>query len=233
MKDEWLAAEFSKQWDVNASTGKGNPTRPEQLDILTSIIANNYHPGNLILDLGFGSGQVEELIWAKKQNIKIVGVDSSEPMIELAKKRLTPHLHNLEIIKKNVAELTRSDVPKGTYQFALSVQVFHELTDSERTKLFKEVYSILEPGGSFLILDRIAIDTNIFSESYETIRNRLEDLSPVKSEKTYEEFRRGLAAKDDQVIPVERYVELLGGAGFKATILHLHLNRALIVGVKA
>ena len=79
MKDNWSDPTFAAEWDQVDS--RGHPTRGEQLDILTSIIADSYKVGTYILDIGCGSGQVEELILSKCAEAKIVGVDSSAAML--------------------------------------------------------------------------------------------------------------------------------------------------------
>ena len=177
-------------------------------------------------------GQVEELIFKKNPNVRVVGVDSSESMIELAKNRLSKFENNFHSIKKDIPSLKLLDLPQGTYQFVFSVQVFHELNDNEKKDIFKKVYDLLEHNGSLLILDRIDIDSVVFSESYKSIWNRLENLSPLKSNKTYNDYQRSMEAKEDNVTSAENYVELLKEIGFLATILHLHFNRALVIGVK-
>ncbi len=55
--DDWENPEFAQHWDAVVSAA--NPSRAEQLDILTTIVERVYIPGSSILDLGIGSGLVE------------------------------------------------------------------------------------------------------------------------------------------------------------------------------
>ena len=53
----------AQAWD--SDTTFYNPTRPQQLDLMLTIIEDAYQPGDTILDLGFGSGLVEERIFRR------------------------------------------------------------------------------------------------------------------------------------------------------------------------
>jgi len=99
MKDEWANKTFAEDWDTD--TERGNPTRTEQLDILISIICDSYNDEKHIIDLGFGSGQVEEMIFRRKPTAKVIGIDSSPAMIVLAHKRLGAFRGNYELIQTN------------------------------------------------------------------------------------------------------------------------------------
>ena len=66
-----------------------NPTRTEQLDILLTLVEGEYRPGSAILDIGMGSGRVEESLLGRLPDAFVVGVDASEAMLALAAGRLS------------------------------------------------------------------------------------------------------------------------------------------------
>jgi len=230
MKDNWSDKTFAEEWDTKDS--QGHPTRGEQLDILTSVIADNYETGKFILDIGCGSGQVEKLIFDKSANAKIVGIDSSAPMLEIAKKRLANFGQNFQSLQKHIASLESTDFPSGIYQTVFSVQVLHELTTELRRDLFKKIYDLLETGGQFLIMDRIKVDLEIFTKPYQSVWSRLESTTSLKSASDWEGYKQRIRGKEDSPGSMEEYEELLTEAGFKFAILHLHFDRAVIVGIK-
>ena len=86
MKDQWHDPAFAEAWDRH--TLPGNPTRLEQLDILTTIIADLGTEGVSVLELGVGSGQVAEMLLTRSPDLHLVGLDSSTPMLTLAQRRL-------------------------------------------------------------------------------------------------------------------------------------------------
>src|SRR5438045_9614539 len=86
MRDIWLHLTRTSNWDSDPLSG--NPLRGEQLDLLLSLIADHYTPGSTILDVGSGSGLVEELLFQRLPEASVVGVDYSPAMIAMAAKRL-------------------------------------------------------------------------------------------------------------------------------------------------
>src|SRR5689334_1711977 len=79
----------AQSWDSENVTR--NPSRPEQLDMLLAIIADYYQPSKTILDFGLGTGLVEEMLFQRIPQSKVVGVDGSPAMLEIAHKRLQPY----------------------------------------------------------------------------------------------------------------------------------------------
>ena len=228
MKDAWDNKEFAKEWDEKSS--KLNATRAEHLDIIVSILVDNYKSNSFILDIGSGSGQIEDLILERNHSIKIVCVDSARPMIEMAQERLSRYKDNFQVVEKDITKLELSDLPKGDYDYVFSCQVTHELPSEEKIKLFKKVYELLQPLGSFLVMDRIKVDYELFNESYRSILNRLGRL--MNRPKSYEKFYQSFSDKEDFPASEEEYLSMLRLAGFKVATLHLHLDRAIMVGVK-
>ncbi len=230
MKDNWHNKKFVEDWDSGIS--RTHPTRAEQLDILSSIIANNYKDGDFIMDIGAGSGQVEEIIFNKIPTAQIVGVDSSAEMIGVAKERLTKYGDSFKAVLKNIPDLEISDFPSEKYLFVISVQMLHEITNEQKEVLFSKIYKLLPSNGQFLIMDRIRVDLETFSTSYSGVWQRLEDKFSWNSAQSYQEYKQNIKEKEDTPASLDEYFQLLKKTGFEPTVLHLHFDRALIVGVK-
>lgn len=230
MKDNWNSKEFVQDWDNRIS--QNHPTRAEQLDILTSIIFNQYNEGDSIIDIGAGSGQVEEIVFNRIPTAKIVGIDSSTEMIKIARNRLEKFGSNFRQVLKNIPDFEISDSPQDKYQFAISVQVLHEISNDQKDALFKKIYRLLEKDGQFLIMDRIKVDLEKFSSSYSGVWKRLEQKFAWNSAGSYQEYQRNVNEKKDTPGSLTELLGLLEKNGFKSTVLHLHFDRALIVGIK-
>jgi len=82
--DLWSDAEKARRWE--ASHLEGNPTRAGHLELLVELLAAA-GPG-CCLDLGCGSGLVAERILDRHEDLQVFGVDSSPPMLEMARARL-------------------------------------------------------------------------------------------------------------------------------------------------
>ena len=232
MKDEWQDPEFAAEWDQETRIGIGNPTRAEQVDILLSYIAEFYQEGNALLDLGIGSGLVEAQLFARRPDAYVVGIESSEAMIDLAKARLAPFEQQYRLIYHDLVDFEQVALPTATYQIVFSVQALHHLATEAQQKLYHSLFNLLPPGGVFLLNDRIALDPAPFADLYRSAWDRLERVSEAKSNMSGDAFLRRLQHKEDYPASLEEHLTWLRQAGFEATCLHLHLNRALIAGVK-
>ena len=232
MKDEWQDPGFAAEWDQETRAGIGNATRAEQVDMLISYIADFYQEGNALLDLGMGSGLVEELLFARRPDAYVVGIESSQAMIDLAKARLTPFKQQYHLIYHDLADFEQIALPPATYQIVFSVQALHHLESEVQQRLYRSLFKLLPPGGAFLLNDRIAISPGPFSDLYRSAWNRLERVSEAKSSMDGDAFLERLQHKEDYPASLEEHLSWLRQAGFEATCLHLHLNRAVIAGVK-
>ena len=160
MKDEWQDPEFAARWDQMALPGIRNPTRAEQVDILISYIADFYKEGTALLDLGMGSGLVEAQLFARRPDACVVGIKSSQAMIDLAKVRLAPFEQQYRLIYHDLADFEQAALPRETYSIVFSVQALHHLAPEVQQKLYLSLFQLLPPGGVFLLNDKSRLMLN-------------------------------------------------------------------------
>ncbi len=227
--------QIAQQWD--ADTLSYNPSRPEQLDMLLTLIADEYQPGKTILDLGIGSGLVEEMLFARIPEAQVAGVDASAAMIALADERLKAFSTQYTTILHDLTQIDSLRLPERNYQIAFSVQTLHHLNDDQMTHTYGFIYDLLEMDGLFLLLDRIAVDQAGLFSAYQSLWRRQDRLqgSKVSSSEgqTFKDHRRIVADRGDVPMGLERHLQLMKQAGFEAACLHLQTNRALIAGRKS
>jgi ubiquinone/menaquinone biosynthesis C-methylase UbiE len=231
MKDDWSDQTFAERWD--AASRVANPVRDEQLDILAAIVADHYKPGDLILDLGCGSGQVDELILTKLPEAHIVGVDASAPMLAMAEQRLAAFGERFRAVQNELSALELTALPVGAYRIVVSSQVLHELDTQRRLVLMFKMHSLLRPGGLFVIADRLKIALDALEPLYRPVYERLESLTPVKSGLSYADYQARVAGKEDDPAKLPEMIDLMREVGFQTAVLHLHFDRAVIGGIKA
>jgi SAM-dependent methyltransferase len=114
---------------------------PGILDILRG---NEIHEG-LVVDLGCGSG-----LWAErlvKAHYQVLGIDISEAMISIARKRVPEAEFRIE-------SLFKADIPPCRAVTSIS-ECFNYLFDSDNDnhtlgQLFRRIYNALAPGGVFV-----------------------------------------------------------------------------------
>ncbi|HEU5379454.1 MAG TPA: class I SAM-dependent methyltransferase [Ktedonobacteraceae bacterium] len=179
------------------------------------------------MDLGIGSGLVEEQLFACRPDASVVGIDSSQAMIDLARARLAPFEQQVRIIQHDLIHFQDALSPAETYALIFSIQAFHHLPHQVQQTLFHAIFDALPAIGVVLLLDRIDLDLESFSDLYRTVWNRLEQVSQIKSGWSGNDFLQKLQKKEDHPVSLENHLSWLREAGFAATCLHLHLNRAL------
>ncbi len=112
---------------------------------ILEIFARNSIRGGLVVDLGCGSG-----LWAKeliKAGYRVLGIDISDAMVELARRRAPE-------AEFRVGSLFEVEIPPCAAVTAVS-EVLNYLFDPENedrglARLFRCVYDALAPGGVFV-----------------------------------------------------------------------------------
>lgn len=234
MVHDWKDAQTAKRWDRQATDR--NPTRAEQLDILVSVLADFWRPGHWLLDLGYGSGQVEQLIFDRIPEAKVVGLDSSEPMMELARARLAGYGDRFEAVQHDLAALSEVPLPAHPYHFVIAVQSLHHLSPEEMREAYRWIHDRLEPGGLFLLLDRLRAEN---AETWRILRSVWErqdreygsSVTGHEGER-FQEHERIVQDRGDRPILLDQHLQWLREVGLEVACLHVHGNRALIAAAK-
>src|SRR3954447_19859970 len=105
-------------------------------------------PGERILDVGCGPGfYCAELVEEVGSAGKVVGLDSSPQMLELAARRCGDH-DNVELHEANATSLPVED---AAFDGAVCVQVLEYVRDTAVG--LSELYRVLRPGGRVVIWD--------------------------------------------------------------------------------
>ena len=230
--EDFKDKETAQSWDADPIAR--NPTRPEQLDILLSILEGEYKEGKAILDIGMGSGIVEELILRRIPAAYVVGVDASEAMLEIAHRRLREYSGRYEVVVDDFTQVDTLTLPEREYQAAISVQAIHNVADEYKLPIFRFIHQTLEPGGIFLLLDRIAVETPGLFSAYSSMWHRLNSVhgASIREGDTFEDHTRKVATRGDLPASLEQHLVWLRDAGFETACLHLHANRALFAARK-
>ena len=231
LRDDWKNVGFAAEWDHNAL--RGNPVREEQLQILVALIKGTFKPGQTILDLGCGSGIVEESVLREIQGVEIVGVDFSKVMLEMASRRLNHWLPQLQWVNADFNEIESLDLPRTPFHIVISVQALHNVSHNLKKRIFARVHSLLDSTGVFYVLDRIAVNPDLFDQ-IRLVWDRLEVVHQTRISEglSYAEHARLVKERGDDPAGLEEHLVWLKNAGFHATCVHLHANRALIVAKK-
>lgn len=109
------------------------------------ILGEYIKEGDKVLDLGCGNGRLLELFKGKNVDYVYVGVDNSEKLIEIAKKK------NPGIFFQ-VANALNLPFPDNYFDKIFSIAVLHHIpSDDFRNHFIEEARRVLKPGGLFIL----------------------------------------------------------------------------------
>ncbi len=187
--------ELAQQPDgANLGLGCGNPTAYADVK-----------PGETILDLGSGGG-MDAFIAARLvgENGRVIGVDMTPEMIELAHKNAAKAGYNQEEFRLGLIE----DLPveDDTVDVVISNCVVNLSTD--KAKVYKEVFRVLKPGGRLAISDpvRVADFPNAVKEAEDAYAGciacaaSIDELNSYLREAGFEQIRIVPKGADEAVI---------------------------------
>jgi len=131
------------QADYNLIAEDFSRTRKKMWPEIKFLIDDYVRTEEKILDLGCGNGRLFEFL--KDKNVDYFGVDFSEKLIEIAKKRFPA-------AKFQVADALNLPFLENTFDKVYSIAVLHHIPSQNfRLKFLKEAKRVLKPNG-FLIL---------------------------------------------------------------------------------
>ena len=228
MRDAWHDKAFARRWDSEEAL-RTNPDREAQIALLVALVAESFRNGDRLLDLGVGSGLVEEVLFERLPEIEIVGIDRSEAMLAQARTRHRGRT-NLRLVNGAFEDLDSIGDPDRLgppFELVICVQALHEVADDVKRAVFGFVRRRIAPRGLFLVLDRFDYEPFALAPEYRCIWMRLNEHAPDTS-MSFEEYRARYAAKTDHVGTVEGYLRWMREAGFDAACVYQLFNRALI-----
>ncbi len=129
-----FAKKFSDVHDVGENSNRDN--RKIFYDHLDFV-----KPRMKLLDLGCGDGL--DLVHYKKLGAEIYGLDASEELIEIAKKRLPDENIQLGFFEK---------IPFQNHFFDIVLSKYAIMTSTDMKPIFKEIFRVLKPGGTMMYL---------------------------------------------------------------------------------
>ena len=129
------------------------PDRDVQINCICKTIPRPSKPA-YILDLCCGEGLLARALLDKFPECQVYGLDGSPKMIAHVEKALAAYGTRF---KARQFDLAASDWRKFPFPVhaAVSSLAIHHLDGHEKQVLFKDIASILAPGGSFVIADLI------------------------------------------------------------------------------
>lgn len=100
-----------------------------------------------ILDIACGTGELERLLVATHPQTKLVGVDISEQMLNIARSKFTDR-NNIEFLKATAIALP---FPDSSFDIVITASAFHYFENP--IAALREIRRVLKPDGRAIVLD--------------------------------------------------------------------------------
>ena len=221
----WHERETAREWDTEGSPEL--PTRAPQQEILLALLRGARVGESGVLDLGVGSGLVAEAVLDALPEASLVGIDFSEPMLELARARLDRFGPRVQLVRHDLAEVAELALPAAPYAAAFSVQTLHHLSNPQKKRAIAWSADIVEPGGPIVIVDRVVIPESLFHQ-WAAVWRRIDSATPA----TYAEYEKQLADGGDRPATLDDHLSWFRSAGLAAMCMHAYGNRVVVAGRK-
>lgn len=175
------------------------------------------------LDLGCGTGTLEEKAFREFPSVHFTVVDSSEKMLEMAKNKLTGY--DVHYINKKSEEI----IFLGCFNVVTAIQSHHYLTEEGRREAVKRVYDALRDGGIFICFENVVPESETVKKQELLRWGRFQQRQgKTEAEALAHNKRCGTSYFP---ITVQEHIDLLKSAGF--TDVHVFWFSYMQMGVYA
>lgn len=148
--DEQYHDTIAAEYDVVVN----EPRRYANDLLFTPVLTDIDSAIDSVLDLGCGTGQMTERLGTRFRPNRIVGVDHSEGMLEVAAERARLlGLTQAEFKRMHILDFLEST--SETFSVISCVGALHHLTHDNSRKVIKECRRLLEPGGWLVVAEPV------------------------------------------------------------------------------
>lgn len=115
--------------------------------IHAAVEAVSLNGSEVLLDIGCGTGALEETLAAQHPHLHVTGIDLSDEMLAIAQKKLACYPG---IVLKG-DDFLESELPENHFDAAYSISNFHYFPDP--AAILQKTARLLKQGGAFVLVD--------------------------------------------------------------------------------
>ncbi len=201
--DEEVASVFDDMLDRSV------PFYRDVLSLISKLVVKNTQNGDTVCDLGCSVATTLLDIYKKSnKDLKLIGLDNSQAMIERAKKKIAAFGADIEILK---SDFITDDIPFS--KIILANYTLQFVRPAKRASLVKKIYNSLQKDGIFIFNEKV-----IYEDS-QLHKQMIDVYYDFKKQKGYSEYEiaKKREALENVLIPYsdEENIAMAKYAGFK------------------
>jgi demethylmenaquinone methyltransferase/2-methoxy-6-polyprenyl-1,4-benzoquinol methylase/phosphoethanolamine N-methyltransferase len=139
------------------------------------------HPGDSILDVGCGTGEVALLAKTRTKAGKVHGIDPAPEMIAVARSKAARKKIDVDF---RVGVIEALPFPDASIDVVTSSLMMHHLPEELQIGGMAEVYRVLKPGGRLLIADFMRPTGSLMNHIFTTVTHHQHVRSGLADEVT-------------------------------------------------
>ena len=124
------------------------------------------HPGDSVLDVGCGTGEVALLARTRTKAGKVYGIDPAPEMIAVARDKAAKKKLDIDF---RVGVIEALPFPDASMDVVTSSLMMHHLPEELQVSGMAEVYRVLKPGGRLLIADFMRPTASLMNHIFTTV----------------------------------------------------------------
>lgn len=214
----------------NLDTGQeATMDAPLSMELIANAVVVSSPQANTLLDIGSGAGNLSLKILQYLPQIDCDLLDLSKPMLVKAQDRVS--WATTGKVKTIQADIRNAELTANKYDVIVAAAVLHHLRDEQDWEaVFRKIYQILAPGGSFWISDLVAHDDPKVQEMmWNRYARYLEGIGGLKYRKKVFDY----IEKEDSPRSMTFQLKLMEKVGFtQLDVLHKNCCFAAFGGKK-
>ena len=203
----WNEPGLAQQYVANSD--RDSNQRADGFKMMAAVVPFDREQAINVLDIGTGQGNIAALVLDAFPNARAVGLDVSEPMMQIALERMAAYGDRF---RYKLGDFVDGDLPGdlgGPFDVVVASRSIHHLPTEKKQRLYRAVYASLNTGGGFFNLDSVAPDDDYLRGVYRSVGRILRGEQPQASDTV----TRGPSA-GHYYETLDEHLGLLRNAGF-------------------
>lgn len=192
---------------------------------LSTSIADIANDAPTIVDIGAGTGLLSAHLLERYPDAKLILIDISEKMLDVAKIRFQNE-SNVEYI---VADYTAYEFA-GSVDIVISSLSIHHLTDDDKKSLYRKIFACLKHNGLFINADQVLGSTPYLESLYKDDWKKKVESSGLSKDEIASAYERITL---DKMSTLDEQLSWLRDVGFQdVDCVYKYFNFAVLFGRK-